>query len=83
VERGLFASHDPLEEISVGRYRIRRREFRPAKYSLQLVRDNACKCRHAGVVAPRHLLVMYGSRQPAPGRGLIVMCAAFSSHTKQ
>ena len=42
------------------------------EYPLQLVRDDACKCRHAGVVIPRHLPVMYGSRQPAPGRGLIV-----------
>ena len=40
------------------------------EYPLQLIRDNACKCRDTGVVIARYLLVLIGTGQRAPRRKL-------------
>ena len=83
MERGLFASHDPLEEISAGRYRIRRPEFRPAN-----IPCNSFATTPANVVTqmlwpPGNCLSCTARANLRQVEGSYSVRAAFSSHAKQ
>ena len=83
VERGLFASHDPLEEISAGRYRIRRPEFRPANIPCNSFATTPANVVTQVLWSPGNCLSCTARANLRQVEGSYSMRAAFSSHTKQ